>query len=248
MSERTKVLIIDDEVKMRDLLRRILEREQFEVLEASDVGSMFSTLDRTEVDLVSLDLGLPGEDGFSAIQKLRTRSDVPIVIITGKDETLDKVIGLELGADDYIEKPFDIRELVARIRAVLRRRKTARTRAAREAQANNMMVFDGWRMDLIRRELHRASGEEQDLTGSEFELLKIFVTNPHRVLSRDQLADRLRGRQWSPDDRGIDMQVRRLRKKIEDDPSRPRRIKTIRGAGYLFATTVEARGPSDCGM
>jgi two-component system phosphate regulon response regulator OmpR len=240
MKSRPRVMVVDDESRIRGILREAFEREGLEVLEAGDAETMFRLLARFECDVIALDLGLPGEDGLSVTRRLRGTSDVPIVMITGRGEVVDKVIGLELGADDYVSKPFHIREVVARVRAVIRRRQVAAQRAAPPVEADAAVAFDGWRLDLPRRELRRMSGEEQDLTAAEFELLKYFVTHSNRVLSRDQIMDHLKGRSWSPFDRGVDMQVRRLRMKIEDNPAHPRHIKTVRGAGYLFATKVEA--------
>ena len=245
MVRRNRILVVDDDPRIRKLLRDAFERENFDVIEASDSASMLRSVARFEVDVIALDIGLPGEDGLSAARKLRAGSDVPILMITGKGDTVDKVLGLELGADDYICKPFHIREVVARVRAVLRRREVAMQRAAQAVAPREVVRFDGWRIDLARRELRRENGEEQELTGAEFELLRLFVANPNKVLSRDQIMDRLKGRAWSPYDRGIDMQVRRLRKKIEEDPAHPRRIKTIRGAGYLFAAVVSTADEED---
>ncbi len=244
MTRRTRILIVDDDPRVRKVLREAFDGENFDVIEAPDAGSMLRTVGRMEIDVIALDIGLPGEDGLTAARRLRTVSDVPIVMITGKGDTVDKVLGLELGADDYICKPFHIREVIARVRAVVRRRDVAMRTAARALAPRETIAFNGWRVDLTRRELRRDDGEEQELTGAEFELLKLFVTNPNKVLSRDQIMDRLKGRAWSPYDRGIDMQVRRLRQKIEEDPSHPRCIKTIRGAGYLFAAAVETEGTS----
>lgn len=238
--ENFRVLVVEDDAKMRRLLKIGFEREGFDVVEASTAEEMRTRIAERDVDVISLDLGLPGEDGLTVTRALRTVSDVPLVIITGKTDTLDTVLGLELGADDYIPKPFHMREVVARVRAVLRRRAAALTRAAAPASPNDEMIaFDGWVVDFTRREVRRRDGERRDLTGGEFELLRMFVTHPNRVLTRDQIMDALKGRAWSPYDRAIDMQVRRLRQKIEADPAHPRHIKTVRGAGYLFSSAVE---------
>lgn len=238
---KSQILVVEDDAKVRRLLKTGFEEEGFEVVEAATADEMRARLAERDVDVISLDLGLPGEDGLSVTRSLRATSDVPLVIITGKNDTLDTVLGLELGADDYIPKPFHMREVVARVRAVLRRREAAQRRAgARETSGEEIIAFDGWVVDLTRREVRRRDGEVRDLTGGEFDLLRMFVTHPNRVLTRDQIMDALKGRAWSPYDRAIDMQVRRLRQKIEADPAHPRHIKTVRGAGYMFSAAVEA--------
>jgi DNA-binding response OmpR family regulator len=233
----TRILVVDDDARIRKMIRDAFDAEAFEVHEAADATSMLRVIARMNVDLVALDIGLPGEDGLSALRRLRGASDVPVVLITGRADTVDKVIGLELGADDYVCKPFHLRELVARVRAVLRRR-DATQRATAFGGAEEVLVFDGWRIDLVARQVRDPRDATQDLTAAEFDLLKLFATNPNRVLSRDKIMDRLKGREWSPYDRTVDMQVRRLRSKIEPDPAHPRWIKTVRGAGYVFATKV----------
>lgn len=240
MVNAKRIMVVDDNPKIRGLLNEALDREGFEVHEVGDAEAMTALLARLSFDAIALDIGLPGEDGLSVMRRLRTTSDVPVVMITGKGDLVDKVIGLEFGADDYICKPFHVREVVARIRAVLRRRDQAERHAARTSPASDRLAFEEWIMDLGRRELHRRSGGTTDLTFAEFELLKLFVTQPNRVLTRDKIMDHLKGRAWSPYDRCVDMQVRRLRLKIEEDPSAPALIKTVRSAGYLFAGRVEA--------
>ena len=193
-------------------------------------------------DLVTLDLNLPDSDGLTVGREIRARSAVPIIMVTGKGDTIDRVVGLELGADDYIAKPFHVREVLARVRAVLRRTGSADRPAQGAAGRDEQLTFEGWVLDVAKRELTSPAGERCELTTSEFDLLKAFATHAKRVLSRDQIMDLLRGHDWSPVDRSIDNLVVRLRRKIEADPEAPRLIKTVRGVGYTFATDVRS-GP-----
>ena len=243
MTAPIHVLIVDDEPRIRALLRRYLLEEGFRVSDAGDGTAMRAVLAREAIDLVLLDLMMPGEDGLSLARQIRQQSDIPIIMLTGKGDLIDRVAGLETGADDYISKPFEFREVLARIRSVMRR--TARpatastvSSAAAGENSSEVLVFEGWQLDLFRRELRRATGGSVALTTGEFELLLAFAKNPNRVLNRNQLIDLVKGREWAAYDRGIDTQVMRLRKKIEADPHQPRLIKTVRGAGYLFAAAV----------
>ena len=238
MTGKHRILIVDDERRVSRALAETLRHDGFEVSEATTARDMLQILGRARVDAITLDLGLPDEDGLTLLRRIRHVSDVPIVVISGKSDPVDRVLGLEVGADDYVCKPFHLREVVARLRAVIRRRETAKLRAT-EHDRHRRLAFDGWILDIARRVLTRADGEEQELTGSEFDLLALFAANPGEVLHRDTIMDRLKGRRWSPFDRGIDMQVRRLRQKIEADPARPHLIKTVRGVGYIFAAEVE---------
>jgi len=230
------ILVVDDEPKVRTLLRRCLEGEGFAVSDAKDGAELRAALERDPVTLITLDLNLGKENGLDLAREIRKDRNIPIIMLTGKGDSIDRVVGLELGADDYLAKPFELRELVARIRAVLRR--TAATSVTPPA-AGQGYAFEGWMFDVGRRSLKRESGREQDLTTSEFNLLEAFVTRPHRVLSRDDLMDLLKGHDWSPLDRSIDNLIARLRKKVEQDPERPRLIKTVRGVGYTFAADVK---------
>lgn len=242
MSDPTAVhiAIVDDDEKIRRLLRRCFEPEGYRVSEASNRGDLEALIARDPVDLITLDLGLAGDDGFSIARSIRATSDVPIIMVTGKDDPIDMIVGLEMGADDYITKPFHVREVLARARSVLRRT----TVIPRSPDANpktdkeDSYVFDDWQLNVTRRELHDPSGNQVPLTTGEFDLLLVLVKNPNRVLSRDQIMDHLRGRDWSPDDRSIDNQVARLRKRIETDPQEPHFIKTVRGVGYSFTAIV----------
>ena len=226
------------------MLRRYLEGEGFTVGEAADGAAMRQVFEAEPPALVLLDLMMPGEDGLSLARYIRQHSQTPIIMLTGKGELIDRVAGLEAGADDYVAKPFHLREILARIRTVLRRSQAPEPAASppaampvQEAESE-ILHFQGWQMDLLRRELHRADGEAVPLTSAEFELLRAFATHPNRVLNRDQLMEQVKGREWSAFDRAIDTQIVRLRKKIETDPAHPTLIKTVRGAGYVFASAV----------
>jgi DNA-binding response OmpR family regulator len=235
MSNSGHILIVDDEPRVRTLLRRCLEGEGFAVSEAKDGAEMRRRLEREAVSLITLDLNLGAENGLDLAREIRKERNVPIIMLTGKGDAIDRVVGLEVGADDYLAKPFEMRELVARVRAVLRRAQPAE----RPSSAGQRYTFAGWIFDIDQRSLKRRDGAEQDLTTSEFNLLEAFVKRPHRVLSRDDIMDLLKGQDWSPLDRSIDNLVARLRKKVELDPDRPTLIKTVRGIGYTFTGHVE---------
>ena len=238
----TEILVVDDDPRIRDLLSRYLEGEGFSMNAVDSGDAMRAHMARADTDLIILDLNLPGEDGLSLTREIRTKSEIPVIMITGKGDPIDRVIGLEVGADDYIAKPFELREVLARVRAVMRRTATRiqATSATAETDAAKGFRFDGWCLDTAKRELRDPQGDLIGLSTGEFDLLQLFAAHPARVLSRDQLMDMLRGQDWSPLDRSIDTQVGRLRKKIEHDPSEPSLIKTVRGVGYIFAADVEA--------
>jgi two-component system, OmpR family, response regulator len=245
MTDPLHVLVVDDEPRIRTMLRRYLVEEGFKVSDAADGAGMRAVLAREVINLVLLDLMMPGEDGLTLARSIRQQSEIPIIMLTGKGDLIDRVVGLETGADDYITKPFELREVLARIRTVMRRA-GPRTAAAQSVSglsagenASEALVFEGWRFDLLRRELRRLTGELVPLTAGEFELLCVFARHPNRVLNREQLIDLVKGREWAAYDRGIDTQVMRLRKKIEPDPGNPSLIKTVRGAGYVFAAAVK---------
>jgi two-component system phosphate regulon response regulator OmpR len=246
MGDQPHILVVDDERRIRTMLSRYLSDEGFRVSEASDGVAMREILDRDTVDLVLLDLVMPGEDGLSLARHIRQRSDIPVIMLTGKGELIDRVVGLEAGADDYIAKPFHLREVLARIRTVMRRAhphpapSAAQALPAKEA-AGDTLVFQDWRFDLVKRELRRPDGNLVPLTAGEFDLLRVFARNPNRVLDRDHLMTLVKGRDWATFDRAIDTQVVRLRRKIEPDPQNPQLIKTVRGAGYIFAASVTAQ-------
>jgi DNA-binding response OmpR family regulator len=242
MSEALHVLVVDDEPRIRTMLHRYLSGEGLKVSDAGDGAAMRTILEREAIDLVLLDLMMPGEDGLSLARYIRQRSDIPVIMLTGKGDLIDRVVGLEAGADDYITKPFELREVLARIRTVMRRatpRSASVAPAPAAATPGEALVFEGWRLDLVRRELQRESGEPVALTAGEFELLRVFASHPNRVLSRERLIDMVKGRDWAAYDRAVDTQVGRLRKKIEADPGDPALIKTVRGAGYVFAAAVK---------
>jgi two-component system, OmpR family, response regulator len=239
MSDPLHVLVVDDEPRIRAMLRRYLVDEGFRVSDAADGAAMRAALERETIHIVLLDLVMPGEDGLSLARHIRQRSDIPIIMLTGKGDLIDRVVGLEAGADDYITKPFELREVLARIRTVMRRTHPPATPVPAEDAAAEALVFDGWRLDLLRRELRRPGGDRVPLTAGEFALLRVFAGHSNRVLSRDRLLDLVKGPEWSAYDRAIDTQVGRLRKKIEPDPGNPVLIKTVRGGGYVFTASVK---------
>lgn len=233
------ILVVDDDAKVRTLLRRCLEGEGFGVSEAQNGAEMRDVLGRQTINLITLDLGLGKENGLDLARDLLREHTIPIIMLTGKGDAIDRVVGLELGADDYLAKPFELRELVARVRAVLRRSQGGE---APPKRAERRYAFEGWILDIPRRALERQSGGSQDLTTSEFNLLEAFVKRPQRVLSRSDIMDLLKGQDWAPLDRTIDNLVARLRKKIEDDPDTPTLIKTVRSVGYTFTADVRRVG------
>jgi DNA-binding response OmpR family regulator len=233
------ILVVDDDAKVRTLLRRCLQGEGFGVSEAQNGAEMRDVLGRQTVNLITLDLGLGKENGLDLARDLLREHTIPIIMLTGKGDAIDRVVGLELGADDYLAKPFELRELVARVRAVLRRSGGGEATPARIEQR---YAFEGWILDIPRRALERESGGSQDLTTSEFNLLEAFVKRPQRVLSRSDIMDLLKGHDWAPLDRTIDNLVARLRKKIEVDPDTPTLIKTVRSVGYTFTADVRRVG------
>ena len=238
------ILIVDDQREICDLVQEYLSSEGYRVSTAHDGAGMRQVIAQDPVDLVILDLMLPGEDGLTLARSLREESSVGIIILTGRGETVDRIIGLEMGADDYLPKPFHLRELLARVKSVLRR---ASTRFAdRQAASRPRARFAGWNLDLSTRELLSPSGEEVRLTTGEFDLLAAFVNNANQVLTRDRLLDLARNREAGPFDRTIDVQVGRLRRKLEEDPQRPTMIKTVRGSGYIFTPSVDVTRESAC--
>jgi len=230
------ILIVDDHREIRDLVSRALAREGFRVSVAADGKALRKVMADARIDLILLDLMLPGEDGFSLCRALRAESNVPIIMLTAKGDEIDRVVGLELGADDYVAKPFGSRELIARIRAVLRRTRADVAAGATKPAAGYR--FDRWTLDTGARELLRDDGVTVPLSTGEYDLLLVLVERPQRVLSRDQLLDLARGRAANAFDRSIDTQVSRLRKKLERNPNAPALIKTVWGGGYLFAAEV----------
>lgn len=236
MPTGAKVLIVDDDERLCGVLSRYLTREGYSVRKAANGEEMRARLAEEPVDLILLDLILPHhEDGLKLARQLRAESDVAIIMLTGKTDTVDKIVGLELGADDYITKPFDERELLARMRTVLRR--TAKR--AEITGTESVVQFAGWNLDLVAHELTSPGGQHVHLTSSQFQLLASLVARPNRVMSREEILSLVSGRDWSPMDRSIDVLVGKLRKKIESDPKSPTLIKTIRGVGYKFTAHVD---------
>ena len=237
MSDNGHILVVDDQREIRDLVQEYLAGEGFRVSTAHDGAGMRRVLSQSPADLVILDLGLPGEDGLTLARWLRSQSGIGIIILTGRGETVDRIIGLEMGADDYLPKPFNLRELLARVKSVLRRVHSPTGDSPQPTRSRTR--FAGWNFDLSSRELRSPAGREVRLTTGEFDLLAAFVNHANQVLSRDRLLDLARSREAAPFDRTIDVQVGRLRRKLEDDPRNPILIKTVRGSGYIFTPAVE---------
>ena len=232
-SSPDRIVVVDDDARIRDLLRRYLTQEGFEVLLAEDAKSLNRLLVREAVDMIVLDLMLPGEDGLSICRRLRAANDpTPIIMLTAKVEDVDRIVGLEVGADDYLPKPFNPRELLARINAVLRRRPVAEAPGA-PSKEDMKVSFGPFEFDLGLRRLSK-DGQPLALTTGEFSMLKALVRHPRQPLSRDKLALLARGREFEPFDRSLDVQVSRLRKMLETDPAQPRYIQTVWGVGYVF--------------
>ena len=230
-----RVLIVDDDATIRETTEDYLREQGFDVAQAGDGEEMRAAFAKAVPDLVLLDLRLPGEDGLSLTRWLRANHQVAIIMVTGAGEVIDRVVGLEVGADDYLAKPFDLRELHARIKSVLRRG-AARAGERAAAPASQKVKVGRCTLDLATHQLRDEAGAELPITGMEFDLLRIFIENANRVLSRDQLLTMTRNREWEPFDRSIDIRIARLRRKIEADPARPAAIRTVRGAGYMFVT------------
>jgi two-component system phosphate regulon response regulator OmpR len=226
-----RVLIVDDDASIRRMLTEYLGGHGFETLAVAGGSEMRSALQSAQPDVVLLDLALPGEDGLTLARWLRERYRLGIIMITGAGDTVDRIIGLEVGADDYISKPFDPREVLARVRSVLRRLQPA---AAEPAAIPARLAIGRCTLDVAARQLFDSAGAEVALTAMEFDLLKAFVDHPNQVLSRDRLLTLTRNREWEPFDRSIDIRITRLRRKIEEDPENPRAIRTVRGAGYMY--------------
>lgn len=227
-----KLLVVDDDPGLRELLHDYLTSQGYEVTAVADGVAMEQALQMNTFQLVILDLMLPGEDGLSLARKLRVRGNLPIIMLSARGEDVDRIIGLEVGADDYLAKPFNPRELLARIRAVLRRSEEPQLKVEIQ-EADMMHRFGNFQLDMNSRSLMK-EGVEVALTAGEFNLLRIFVEHPNRVLNRDQLMDLMKGYERSPFDRSIDVRVTRLRRKIETDPAAPQYVRTVWGEGYLF--------------
>ncbi len=236
MNDLPHILIVDDNVEILDLVSRFLIKGGFRASTALDGKFMHTILSESRIDLIVLDVMLPGEDGLTLCRELRTTSNIPVIMLTAKGDEIDRVLGLEMGADDYLAKPFSSRELLARIKAVLRRTQQLPTEPD-ELDTKNYF-FSGWELDLAKRELISSENIVIPLSTGEYDLLFALVQHPMRVLSRDQLLDLARGRQAIGFDRSIDTQISRLRRKIEEDPKQPVIIKTVWGGGYIFTPPV----------
>jgi two-component system OmpR family response regulator len=237
MEPTDHILIVDDDAEIRSLLGAYLEKNGYRTSVARDGEAMWKVLSRSAVDLIVLDLMLPGEDGLTLCRKLRAERDTPVIMLTARSEETDRIVGLELGADDYLAKPFSPRELLARIKGVLRRYRSLPLNL-RVDEARNI-AFAGWRLDTVARHLVSADGVVTSLSGAEYQLLRVFLSHPNRVLSRDQLMVLTKGHEADPEDRSIDIQVSRLRQRLRDDAGDPQIIKTVRGEGYVLAVTIQ---------
>ena len=243
MDKQPHLLVVDDDREIRTLISQFLTKHGYRVSSARDGAEMMRVLETARIDLIVLDLMLPGEDGLALCRRLRGQSGaagaIPIIMLTAMGEETDRIIGLEMGADDYLAKPFNPRELLARAKAVLRRSGGLPVGNSAEP-AGRVLGFDGWRLDVAKRELWSPADVLVQLSAGEFDLLVAFAEHPQRVLNRDQLLDLARGRTAAPFDRSVDVQVSRLRRKIEPDPKEPTLIKTVRSGGYIFTPVVRA--------
>ena len=234
MPAAQRILIVEDDREIRESVADYLGGHGYACSQAPDGKAMRIELERELPDLVLLDLRLPGEDGLTLARWLRDNHEVAIIMVTAAGDVVDRVVGLEVGADDYLGKPFDLRELLARVKSVLRRGGKGEKRSGKAGGATRKLAIGACMLDLDTHQLTGRKGEEIPLTGMEFDLLRVFAEHPNRVLSRDQLLTLTRNREWEPFDRSIDIRIARLRRKIEADPEKPRTIKTVRGAGYIF--------------
>jgi two-component system OmpR family response regulator len=238
MDAPTHVLIVDDDAEIRSLLSQYLVTNGFRVTAVADGRAMSQALSAGRIDLVVLDLMLPGDDGLTLCRNLRAKSDIPVVMLTARGEETDRIIGLEMGADDYLAKPFSARELLARIKAILRRARSLPDNLQPDSARH--IRFAEWTLDTVHRRLVSDGKVVTPLSGAEYRLLRIFLDHPNRVLNRDQLVDLTQGKEADPLDRSIDVQVSRLRHRLGDDSREPRLIKTVRGEGYVLAVDVTA--------
>jgi len=252
IQEKPRLVVVDDEASLREMLADYLGKHGFDVALAADGRALDACLAERPADLILLDVNIPGEDGFAIARRLRAAGSVPILMVTAAEDVVDRVVGLEVGADDYVTKPFDLRELRARIRAILRRagmtsqivlppEVAATAPAPADDAPRSLTPFGKVMLDVEARCLIHVDGKQEPLTAMEFDLLYVFSQNPHRVLSRDRLLDLAHHRENEPFDRSIDIRITRIRRKIEIDPAKPQVIKTIRGAGYIY---VPPKGPA----
>lgn len=236
MSAMDHLLIVDDDRDIRDLLSEYLQKQGYRVSVAADGRAMRSVMDRAEPDLIVLDLMLPGDDGLVLCREVRAHSDIPIIILTARGDEVDRIVGLEMGADDYLAKPFSPRELLARIKSILRRTRALPSNL--KPDQARLLHFAGWTLEVATRNLLSPEGVAIALSGTDYKLLRIFLDHPNRVLNRDQLIDMTQSRDAGPFDRSIDLQVSRLRRRLNDNPKEPAIIKTARGEGYVLAAEV----------
>lgn len=236
MSAMDHILIVDDDRDIRDLLSEYLQKQGYRASVAADGRAMRTVLARAEPDLIVLDLMLPGDDGLVLCREVRAQSDIPIIILTARGEEVDRIVGLEMGADDYLAKPFSPRELLARIKSILRRTRALPSNL--KPDQARLLHFAGWTLEVATRNLLSPEGIAIALSGTDYKLLRIFLDHPNRVLTRDQLIDMTQSRDAGPFDRSIDLQVSRLRRRLNDNPKEPGIIKTARGEGYVLAAEV----------
>jgi two-component system OmpR family response regulator len=237
MDTKDRILIVDDDPEIRQLLADYLARNGFEALPARSGREMWQTLERHAIDLVVLDLMLPDTDGLVLCRDLRAKSNLPVLMLTARGEETDRILGIEMGADDYLVKPFSPRELLARIKGILRRTRSLPPNLKPDTQ--RCLAFAGWKLDTATRALTGPDGVVTPLSGAEYRLLRILLDHPNRVLNRDQLVELIHGREAEPYDRAIDVQISRLRQRLQDDGRESRLIKTVRGEGYVLAAAVE---------
>jgi two-component system OmpR family response regulator len=238
MDASDHILIVDDDAEIRSLLSQYLVKNGLRVTAVADGRGMWQVLDAGRIDLIVLDLMLPGDDGLTLCRNLRAKSDIPVIMLTARGEETDRIVGLEMGADDYLAKPFSARELLARIKAILRRARSLPENLQPDSARH--IRFAHWVLDTTHRQLVSSANVVTLLSGAEYRLLRIFLNHPNRVLNRDQLVDLTQGKEADPLDRSIDVQVSRLRNRLGDDPREPRLIKTVRGEGYVLAVDVTA--------
>ena len=240
MERSDHILIVDDDAEIRTLLGRYLEKNGLRATTVADGRAMWQALDRGSFDLIVLDVMLPGDDGLTLCRLLRAKSDIPIIMLTARGEETDRIVGLELGADDYVPKPFSARELMARIKVILRRVRSLPRNLQPEEERS--IRFGGWTLDTVQRHLVSPDGVVAPIGGAEYRLLRIFVAHPNRVLSRDQLMEMTQGREADALDRSIDVQVSRLRRRLGDGTGDAAMIKTVRGEGYVLSVPVDKDG------
>jgi two-component system OmpR family response regulator len=238
MDAQDHVLVVDDDAEIRGLLRDYLQKNGYRVTAVADGNAMWAAFETSRPDIVVLDVMLPGDDGLTLCRDLRARSQLPVIMLTARGEETDRIVGLEMGADDYLPKPFNPRELLARIKSILRRTRTLPENL--QPDEARRLRFVGWSLEIATRNLRSPAGVVVALSGTEFRLLRIFIAHPNRVLTRDQLIDLMLSRDATPFDRSIDVQVSRLRHRLNDDAAQPSIIKTVRGQGYVLAAEVEA--------